>query len=51
MQVAVVEDQSLQFTLRANVNNSVENEPGLAAQQIDMLSQPVNRQPLAASMI
>ena len=49
MPVAVEEDASLEFTLRANVNNSFGNEPGRVAQQVDMLSQ--QRPPMAASMI
>ena len=42
----------MQYTLRANMNKSLVNEPGRANQQIDMLSQPAaSRQPMAASMI
>ena len=51
--VAPDEDQSLQFTLRANMNNSLINEAGRASQQVDMLSQHAvgNRPPFAASLI
>ena len=31
--------QSMQYTLRANMNKSLMNEPGRAPQQIDMMSQ------------